>query len=65
MVETISETRRRWENNIAMDPKETGYEGLDWIRRTENTPQLLAYVNTVMDIWIPWKLEIFFSVDRL
>jgi hypothetical protein len=30
----LGRTRRKWENNIRMHLKETGYEGVDWIHLT-------------------------------
>jgi hypothetical protein len=39
----------RWENNIKMDPREVGLEGVDWILLTQDRDQWHALVNTVND----------------
>jgi hypothetical protein len=36
-----------------MDPKETGWESLDWIHLTQKGQKWLAVVNTVMNIRFP------------
>jgi hypothetical protein len=38
-------TRRRWEDNIKMDLRETGIDGANWI--------WLAFVNNVMNLRVP------------
>jgi hypothetical protein len=35
------------------DFKERGYEALDWIHVTEDTDQVAALVNTIMNILVP------------
>jgi hypothetical protein len=45
--------RRRCENNIIMDLKETGWEGVDWIYLAEDRDQWRAFVKTVMNFLIP------------
>jgi len=31
--------RRRWEDNIRMDPREIGWEGVDWMHLSQDTDQ--------------------------
>jgi hypothetical protein len=41
--------RRRWVDNIKMDLREIGWDGMDWI----DLAQLRALVNAVMNLPIP------------
>jgi hypothetical protein len=43
----LERPRRRWEDNIIMDLREIGWEGVGWIDVTQNKNQWLALVNTV------------------
>jgi hypothetical protein len=45
--------RHRWENNIRMDLKETGWEGADWICLVHDTGWWQALVNMVMNLQVP------------
>jgi hypothetical protein len=45
--------RGRWEDNIRMDIRETGWEGLDLIHLAQDSDQWLALVNTVMNLGAP------------
>jgi hypothetical protein len=42
--------RRGWADNIRMDLKETGWEGVNWIHLAQDRDQWRAAVNTVMDL---------------
>jgi hypothetical protein len=44
---------RRWEDNIKMDHRELGWEGVDWMHLAENMDQWLALVNTEMNLRVP------------
>jgi hypothetical protein len=48
----IGRSRRRWEDNVRMDLKEIGCEGVDWIHETQDKDQWRALVNTVMELWV-------------
>ena len=52
MKETNGETRRRWENNINMDPEEVGW-GMDWIKLAQDRDRWWALVSEVMNIQVP------------
>jgi hypothetical protein len=43
---------RRWVDNIKMDFREIGWDGLDWIDLYQDRNQWRALVNTAMNIWI-------------
>jgi hypothetical protein len=45
--------RRRWVNNIKMDLREIGWDGMDWIDLAQNRDQWKALVNTVMNLRVP------------
>jgi hypothetical protein len=46
-------TRRRREDNIRMDLRERGWEGVDWLCLTQDSDQWWALVNTVMNLRFP------------
>jgi len=46
-------SRRRWEDNIRMDLREVGWEGMDWIHLFQERDQQWALVNTVMKHRVP------------
>jgi hypothetical protein len=45
--------RRRWEDDIEMDLKEIGWDGVDWIYVAEGRDKWRALVNTVMILRVP------------
>jgi hypothetical protein len=45
--------RCRWKNNTEIDPKEKGWEGVDWIHLAQDRVLWLALVNTVMKLRVP------------
>jgi hypothetical protein len=49
----LGRRRRRWKNNIRIDLRETGWEGVEWIHLAQDMDQWLALVNTVMNLPIP------------
>jgi hypothetical protein len=42
--------RSRWQNNIRMDLREIGWEGVDWMNLTEDRDQWRTLVNSVMNL---------------
>jgi hypothetical protein len=44
---------RSWEDNIRMNRRETGKEGVDWIHLAQDKDQWRAVVNTVMNLRFP------------
>jgi hypothetical protein len=44
--------RRRWEDNIKMDPEEVGW-GVDWIELAQDRDRWRAVVNAVMNLRVP------------
>jgi hypothetical protein len=49
----LGRPRRRWENNINMDLRETGIYGANWIRLAQDRIQWQDFVNTVMNLLVP------------
>jgi hypothetical protein len=49
----LERPRHRWENNIKMDLKETEIDGMNWIWLPQDRVQWWAFVNMVMNLWVP------------
>jgi hypothetical protein len=47
--------RNRLEDNIRVDLREIGYEGVDWMHLDQDRDQWWAVVNTVMNIRVPYR----------
>jgi hypothetical protein len=45
--------RRRWVDNIEMDLREIGWDGMDWIDLTQDRDQWRALVKAVMNLRVP------------
>jgi hypothetical protein len=46
-------SRHRWVDNIIMDLREIGWDGMDWTCLAEDRDQWRAVVNAVMNIRVP------------
>jgi hypothetical protein len=49
----LRRTRRRWVDNIKMDLREIGWDGMDWNDLAQDWDQRRALVNTVINLWVP------------
>jgi hypothetical protein len=49
----LERPRRRWEDNIKMDLRETGIDGTNWIWLAQDGVQWRALVNTVINFRVP------------
>jgi hypothetical protein len=49
----LGRPRRRWVDNIKMDLREIGWDGMDWIYLAQDRNQWRALVNTVMNLRVP------------
>jgi hypothetical protein len=49
----LGRPRRRWEDNIMLDPREIGINGVNWIWLAQDRVQWWAFVNMVMNLQIP------------
>jgi hypothetical protein len=45
--------RCRWVDNIRMDLREIGWDGMDWLDLAQERDQWMALVNTVMNLLVP------------
>jgi hypothetical protein len=48
----LGRPRRRWVENIKMDLRETGWDGMDWIDFAQDRDQWRALVNTEMNLCV-------------
>jgi hypothetical protein len=46
----LGRPRRRWVENIRMDLREIGWDGIDWIALAQDRDQWSALVNTVINL---------------
>jgi hypothetical protein len=49
----LGRPRRRWVDNIKMDRRELGWDGMVWIDLAQDRDQWWAIVNTVMNLRVP------------
>jgi hypothetical protein len=44
------EPRRRWDDNIIMDLRDIGIDGVNWTQLAQDRVQWWAFLNTVMNL---------------
>jgi hypothetical protein len=49
----LGRPRRRWVDNIKMNLRETGWDGMDWIDLAQDKDRWRALVKTVMNLGVP------------
>jgi hypothetical protein len=49
----LGRPRRRWVDNIKIDLRETGWDGMDWIDLAQDKDRWRTLVNTVMNLRVP------------
>jgi hypothetical protein len=49
----LERPRCRWMDNIKIDLREIGWDGVDWIDLTQNREQWRVLANTVMNLRVP------------
>jgi hypothetical protein len=49
----VGRPRRRWEDNIKMGLRDIRIDGTNWIQLAQDRVQWLAFVNTIMNLWVP------------
>jgi hypothetical protein len=49
----LGRPRRRWVDNIKIDLRETGWDGIDWIDLAQDRNQWRALMNTVINLRVP------------
>jgi hypothetical protein len=50
---TLRRPRHRWVDNIKMDLREIGWDGIDWIELAQDRDQWRALVNMMFNLWVP------------
>jgi hypothetical protein len=53
----LGRPRHRWEDNIKMDLREIGIDGANWIQLAQDRVQWWAFVNTVINPWVPSRKQ--------
>jgi hypothetical protein len=51
----LGRSRSRWEDNMRMNLREIGSEGLDWSHLSQVRDQWRALINMIMNFRVPWK----------
>jgi hypothetical protein len=51
----LGRPRRRRVDNIKMDLREIGWDGMDRIKLAQDRYQWRAFVNKVMNLWVPYN----------
>jgi len=49
----LGRPRRRWEDNIKLDLRESGIDEANWIQPAQDRFQCRVFVNTVMSLRVP------------
>ena len=49
----LGRPRRRWEDNIKMDPQKVECRGMDWIELAQDRDSWQALVSVVMNLRVP------------
>jgi hypothetical protein len=49
----LKRTRRRWVDNIKMDLREIGWDGMNWMDMAQDRDQWRTLVNTVLKLRVP------------
>jgi hypothetical protein len=57
----LGRRRRGWEDNIKMGRRQIGIDGANWIRLAQDRVQCWAFVNTIIDLQVPYKESIFLT----
>jgi hypothetical protein len=57
----LARSRRRWVDNIKIDLRKIGWNGMDWIDLAQNGDQWRALVNTVINLRVKYNVGKFSS----
>jgi hypothetical protein len=49
----LGRPRHRWEDNIKLDLREIGINGVNWIQLAQDRVQQWAFVKTMLNLWVP------------
>jgi hypothetical protein len=62
MKSTMGRPSRRLEDNIKIDLREIGWEGMNWIHLAQDRNQWPALANTVLNLRVPQHVGKFLSI---
>jgi hypothetical protein len=54
----LGRPRGRWEDNVKLDLRDIGIDGANWIQLAQDRVNWRAFVNTVMNLWVPLRKNI-------
>ena len=54
----LERPRRRWEDNIRMDPKEIGINTRNWVDSAQDRDYWRALVNAALNLRVPYAMEL-------
>jgi hypothetical protein len=57
----LGRRKRRREDNIKVDLREIGIDGANWIQLAQDRVQWRAFVNTVVNLRVPYRKQDFFD----
>jgi hypothetical protein len=57
----LERPRRKWEDNIKLDLRGIGTDAANWIGLAQDRVNWRAFVNTVMNLRVPYESRIFFD----
>jgi hypothetical protein len=49
----LGRPRHRWEDNIKLDLREIGFDGVNWIQLAQDRVQWWSCLNMVVNLWVP------------
>jgi hypothetical protein len=52
----LKKPRHKWEDNIRMDVRESGWENVEWIHLVQDRYELQALVNVVMNLQVSYEV---------
>jgi hypothetical protein len=53
----LGKPRHRWEDNIKMDLRDIRIDEMNWIWLVQDRVWWWAFVNTVMNLWVPQRKQ--------
>jgi hypothetical protein len=59
----LGRPRHRWEDNIKMDLREIRIDEVNWIQLAQDRVQWRAFVNTVMNLQVPYRNQDIFLIS--
>jgi hypothetical protein len=51
----LERSRKRWKENVEVNPAEIDCENAEWIQQTQNRFQWQTLMNMIVNLWVPYK----------